>query len=274
MIRNSKIILGIKKFINLNNTYSLLSQSAEISFYMITSALSMLVVLVQILNSNETLFSDFLFSEITKIFSESFLPLINQMIPKFKLSGFSIIIFINIIWASSAVLNKYNKIADRLYTNTKRNFVINRINSILLFAMLLAISIFYLLFVILLKGWLDSVLFNKIKFANSVFSFLAEISFIFLILLIIYINAPPIKMKATEAIFGSLFSALLIYTLFTLFTFFTKSLAIINPAISITFVLSFSLLFLFCINYLIILGLLLNYLFSRNWNELIKVKNQ
>lgn len=274
MIRNSKLILGIKKFINLNNTYSLLSQSAEISFYMITSALSMLVVLFQILNSNETLFSDFLFSEITKIFSESFLPLINQMIPKFRLSGFSIIIFINIIWASSAVLNKYNKIADRLYTNTKRNFVINRINSILLFAMLLAISIFYLLFVILLKGWLDSVLFNKIKFANSVFSFLAEISFIFLILLIIYINAPPIKMKATEAIFGSLFSAFLIYTLFTLFTFFTKSLAIINPAISITFVLSFSLLFLFCINYLIILGLLLNYLFSRNWNELIKVKNQ
>lgn len=243
-----------------NKKYNVSRNSASVSFYMLISVVSLLIIVFQIITYSSDIIETVLIPQIIGILSENFFDTLVTVIPTFSLSSFSAIIFINLLWAASKTINGYNRIADFIYYEIKpRHGLLNRLSAFLMFSMLILVFIFEL-FIIFIGNYLI----RKIATGNNywlikIVQFGLELFVIFLTVFILYLYAPPKKMRFRDAYRGALFATLLLYLLLSLFvvviTFFNR----FGIGYSIITVLSLSLLVLYYGNYIVISGLILNY---------------
>lgn len=261
----SKVITFIKKVNNLNHRYEITLESGATSFYIIVALFSIIVLGVQIYSIFSKDLEDFIVSKIFKIINPIYHSFFNDFKPVFSLNSFSILIFINFFWSSSKVLNGYNNVADRIYEEIKaRKGYLKRISSFLMFLMLLFIIFFAIAFIIITDRIIKD-FFNNLIILH-ILQFAIEITILFFTISLIYIYAPPVKMYMKDVITGAAISTAGIYILLLLFLLIFKIYQRLNITYSALTLISLSFLFIYFINIVLIIGIVINYRINKFGN--------
>lgn len=267
-VEKTKVYQIIQKAINMDKKYSLSIVASSISFYMISSIILIVIIGVQILNYTSSELNDFLFAKILNIFKEEVITKLEDIFPVFNFNKLSLLILLNIIWSSSAILNAYNRVSDSIYEEIPRRVAYrNRISAFFMFFMVIFIIIFELLFLIFSKSIVNQIFSNNYFFLQKLFLFIIENVVIFIVIIILNIYAPPRRVKANEAIIGSLFTTIAIYVILQVFILLVRVYGKISSGYKFLSIITFSFSFLFVINYVIILGLKINYEIWKNLQE-------
>lgn len=259
-----KLINKYKKIKRFDEKYKISLFSANISFYMIIASFSLFNIILLIISKYLESVDSFILDNLIKLLeSLEFDNLIS-----FNIS--SVLFALSLIWSSSKVINAYNKVSDHIYElDKKRNSWYLRFSSFVMFLFLLVIIIFELF----VSSFINKILsyFNFSVFLFRVFELLIEFFIIYFIIIFLYIYAPPKKMRYQEVKIGTLIASLMIYLLIIIVvlinSFVSKYLQNINLSDFIFMLISVYLLSLFIINYILILGLIIN---SKNYKLLIK----
>ncbi len=244
----------MKKIIYLFNKYKIGLFSSSISFYMTVAIFSLFILIIQFYNfiNNDGL----IINKLIEILNPYYLESIEEYIPIFTLNEFSPIIFLNLFWSSSKYINGFNKACDLMYSlEKKRNFIINRISSFIIF-LLIIITLIIEIFVILFANKLIKHLINN-SFLYYLFQFIIEIFLIFTVIILINKFSPPIKLKFKNVYFGSIISSFVIYVLLIIFLVLLNILIKFN--INILSIISIFFLLMYFINSTIIFGFFINY---------------
>lgn len=252
-----RIIDKINRFLNY---YQIPRYSASISFYMLISIISTFMLAIQIFAMTTIKNDNFLIAKVIEIFSESFQTILIDLLPSLSLSGFSVIILLNFFWGASRTISGFDRIADFIYSKVKnRGGIWNRISAFLMFLMLLFVVLFLVAIAILGNYLIIDVFKVKYSFLIRFFQFIIELSLIFVTMLVLYLYAPPIKMKIKDALKGAAFASLLIYLLlgsFVIIITLMNKLGIIHSIITI---FSLALSILYIANMIVIIGMIINY---------------
>lgn len=247
-------------FNRFNQRYQIARTSSSLSFYMIISLISILTISIQILAVSSEFINSFLIPRIISIFSEDFSEDIIKILPSFSLSSFSILVLVNLIWSASRTIHSINRVADYIYHDIKpRTGFRYRISAFMMFAMLLLVIVFEIMLVIFSHYLVTEVFEIKYNTAIRLIQLIIEISVLFFTLLIVYLYAPPKKMHFRDAYKGALFSTILIYIILSLFLYAVGLLESLGIGYTVITVISYSLIVLFLCNYILVLGLILNY---------------
>lgn len=259
-IKKTRIYKFIDRFNNIDKEYYITTTAASITFYTLLSVISLLLLAFQILNYSSNIIETFIIPKVFDVFTNNFGEQINQMLPKFTLNSFSILVLINILWSSSKAINAINKISDTIYKEIKpRNGLMNRISAFFMFSMLMLVLVFEIIIVFLSEYIITEVLHISYPLITQIWQIIVEVLVIFFVVLILYIYAPPRRTKVKEAFPGALFTTICVYLILLIFVFIIDLYKDINPAYGIMTIISLSLIVLFVMDYVIILGILINY---------------
>lgn len=258
----------------IDQKYLITLYASSITFYIIISILSLLLLAFQILNITSNIMQTYLFEKIISFFYQKYGTQINILLDNSSLNGFSIFAIINIFWSASRVISQLDRIGDFIYQHKKRRGFFNRLRSFFMFSMLMIILIFEMVLILFSDYLIVHIFKLNYTFVLKIWHILVEILILFFSLLLLYIYIPPKLTKVKEAIPGALFSSILIYLLFILFSVFLNLYQKLDFISSFATIFSISLFFVFFIIYIIILGLILNYkkLHHVNIAKLFKMK--
>lgn len=256
-IKKNKLYRIICKFINLNKKYNITYISAAISFYMIVSLISLFIILFQIINVKSM--DNTLVLKLLSIFSDNFSNLLSEYVNGFKVKNHYFFI-ITLLWSASSVVNLYNKLADDIYEEIKRrNSFFIRISSLLMFLMILVIIIFEMIFIIFSNRLIIDLFNINSKNIIKIVEGLIELISIFFLIIITYTYLPPVKMNFKKSFLGSIIISFMIYLFMQIYLLVIYLYKKINIVLTLNFIISSSLIFIFLINYLLILGIIINY---------------
>jgi len=256
-IKKNKLYRIICKFINLNKKYNISYLSAAISFYMIVSLISLFIILLQIINVKSM--DNTLVLKLLSIFSDNFSNLLSEYVNGFKVKNHYFFI-ITLLWSASSVVNLYNKVADNIYEEIKRrNSFFIRISSLLMFLMILVIIIFEMIFIIFSNRFIIDLFNINNKNIIKIVEGSIELISIFFLIIITYTYLPPVKMNFKKSFLGSIIISFMIYLFMQIYLLVIYLYKKINIVLTLNFIISSSLIFIFLINYLLILGIIINY---------------
>ena len=91
-----------------------------------------------------------------------------------------------------------------------------------------------------------------------IFDLFLTIFLIFSLIVLLYIYLPPIVMSFKKAWYGALIVSVILYFMFVLFLIFIQICEKINPNFGIVSLISISFLWIYLMNYIIVLGLIIN----------------
>ncbi len=258
-----KKIKKIIKYINdIKTKYNLFLMGASSSYYIIVALFSALVLIFQFYNVFSNDLKDFLISKLIEIINPLYHNLFDGLVPIFEFNSFSIIIFFNLIWSSSRIINNLNTMSDMIYEQHKnRKGFINRISSFLMLLMLTFIAIFEIAVIVFFHKLLYQ--FIKIPFLIELLEFIVEFVILFFTLLIIYMYAPPIKMNIKNTYLGAGITSVLIYLTTIILLFVIDYYQKISETYNILTILSLFFLWIFIINTIVSLGLIINYKYGK-----------
>lgn len=251
-----KIKNTIKKINNFINKYQISLLSSSTSFYMMIAIFSLSVLILQFYNyfNNNNLIINY----IIEIINPYYLDSLEEIMPVYSLSGFSIILLLNLIWSSSKFINGFNKASDIIYLmEKKRNFIRNRISSIFIFLVILLV-IFIEFITFKYANIVINIIFNNF-YIYMFIHFIIELILIYSIIIIINLYVPPVRMKFNQIYYGSFITTFIIYILLVCFIVTMKLYELFNNNFNIISIISLSFLFLYFINYSIIIGIYINY---------------
>ncbi|HHX81115.1 MAG TPA: YihY/virulence factor BrkB family protein [Acholeplasmataceae bacterium] len=259
-----KVFQFIKKFIRYynryNNYYQIPKNSAAICFYILISLISILTLTFQIITLSDNILETFLLPKVINIFSENFSETLMAALPHLSLSGFSVVVLFNFFWGASKTINAYNRMADFIYLQVKnRSGLMNRISAFFMFMMLLLVILFEISLIIFSNLFITTYIPVRFKFLVRILQFILELFIIFTTILLLFMYAPPVKMRVKDAYKGALFSTFLIYLLLGIFVIIINLMNRFGSGYTIITVIAFSFLVLYYANYIIISGLILNY---------------
>ena len=261
-------INGFIKKINLfDNKFQITKNSASLSFYILLSLVSVSLILFQILSTAHVMES-FILTRFLNIFTENFSTELQDILPSFSLSGFSVLLLINTFYSASKTINGYNRIADYIYFEIKNRVGWkNRLSSFLMFSMLMVVFIFEIAIFIFGNYLINNVLHLNL-FLVKIIQFLLEFSLIYITINILFIYVPPRKMNFKNTYPGALFSTICIYLLLTLFVIIINAINRYSVGLTVLTLASYSLIILFIVNYILIVGLIINY-----YGNISQIKN-
>lgn len=257
-----KIIDIYKRIKSFDRRYKIALYSTSISFYMFIASISFINIFISLFSYYLDNINSYLLNNLIDIFDYF------KYYEYFSFNPSSIIFILSLVWSSSKVINAYNLICDILYSNGKRrNSFYLRFSSFVMFLFFIFILILELSITLLFKKVL-----NVLPLNEYIFRFIElgiEFFIIFILVIFLYIYAPPIKMNYKKVRRGALISSGLIYLMLVFmilaFSFISKYFEMINFNNSIILILSIYLLVLFVINYILIFGLIIN---SKNYKIL------
>lgn len=237
--------MNFKKYIKsinlIKNNYELSLYSSSITFYMIVTIFSLFILILQFYNYFN---NKLLLNSIINYLNIYYVTYFENIVPIFSLDKLSPLLFINLIWSSSKYINGFNRVSDIIYKEKKkRNWIINRISSIIIL-FLIIISLIFEVFLILF-------------FDNIIIQFLGEFILIYTIVIILNYSIPPVKLKLRNIYFGSFVSTVFIYIILIIFLLLIKVMNYLN--LNIISILSLFLLFIYCLNYALVIGIYINY---------------
>lgn len=249
-----KIILKINYVLK---KYEVSIISASTSFYVIIALISLLSVIIQFYNYFSTFEDNFLVIKITEIINPIYNDYLKDLFSIFTINSFTPYIFISLIWSSSKILTGYNKVCDMIYDKVKkRNYFAIRLTSFLMFIIL------FLIFIIEICSLVGAFYLVNKYFHNIViyiiFDLFLTIFLIFSLIVLLYIYLPPVVMSFKKAWYGALIVSVILYFMFVLFLIFIQICEKINPNFGIVSLISISFLWIYLMNYIIVLGLIIN----------------
>lgn len=249
-----KIILKINYVLK---KYEVSIISASTSFYVIIALISLLSVIIQFYNYFSTFEDNVLVIKITEIINPIYNEYLKDLFSIFTINIFTPYIFISLIWSSSKILASYNKVCDMIYDKVKkRNYFAIRLTSFLMFMIL------FLIFIIEICSLVGAFYLVNKYFHNIViyiiFDLFLTIFLIFSLIVLLYIYLPPIVMSFKKAWYGALIVSVILYFMFVLFLIFIQICEKINPNFGIVSLISISFLWIYLMNYIIVLGLIIN----------------
>lgn len=249
-----KIILKINYVLK---KYEVSIISASTSFYVIIALISLLSVIIQFYNYFSTFEDNVLIIKITEIINPIYNDYLKDLFSIFTLNSFTPYIFISLIWSSSKILTSYNKVCDMIYDEVKkRNYFAIRLTSFLMFMIL------FLIFIIEICSLVGAFYLVNKYFHNIVIYIILDlfltIFLIFSLIVLLYIYLPPIVMSFKKAWYGALIVSVALYFMFVLFLIFIQICQKMNPNFGIVSLISISFLWIYLMNYIIVLGLIIN----------------
>lgn len=254
----SKIDTFFKKVNKLNSRYEITLESAATSFYIIVALFSIIVLGIQIYSVFSDDLEDFIVSKVFEIINPIYHSVFQDISPVLSLNSFSIVILINFFWSSSKILNGYNNVADRIYEEVKiRKGYIKRLSSFLMFLMLLFIVLFEIAFIVITDRLIKE-FFNNLIILHII-QFILELLILFFTISILYIYAPPVKMRVKDVFTGAVISTVSIYIILVIFILIFDIYRGLNITYSALTIVSMSFLFLYIINVILIVGIVINY---------------
>jgi membrane protein len=181
-------------------------------------------------------------------------------LPHLSLSGFSVVVLFNFFWGASKTINAYNRMADFIYLQIKnRSGLMNRISAFFMFMMLMLVILFEISLIIFSNILISTYIPARLNFLVRILQFILEIFIIFTAILLLFMYAPPVKMRIKDAYKGALFSTLFTYLLLGIFVIIINLMKRYGSGYTIITIIAFSFLVLYYANYIIITGLILNY---------------
>lgn len=254
----NKISKIIDKMNGLENKYKITSISAASSFYIIIALFSIIFLVYQIYGLYSKDIEDFLLSKVLDIINPVYHSIISENLSGFSFSSFSVLLFFNLLWSGSKIINNLNNIADNIYVNVKRRKgYLKRISAFFMFMMLVLISFFLIAFIVYTNNLILNLFDNMLIL--RVVQFIIEISTLFFIILLIYIYSPPIKMNISDVFLGTVIATSGIYILIILFLLIFSLLNFFSITLTIITIISTSFLIIYLINIVLNLGLIINY---------------
>ncbi len=262
MAKIKKIIKNVKAIISIDEKYNLSLVSASTSFYILVALFSLLSLAIQFYNTLFAGTNNFLVNSINDIINPYYHEYIEQILPVISLNSFSPILFISLFWSSSRLINGYNRVADIIYVEVKkRNGFLIRVSSFFMFLMIFCVLLFEIATALFATAWIAKFVSNVILF--RIVQFIIELLVIFLIILILNMYAPPVPMTFKKTYFGSFVSTTLLYLSSVVIIIILKLYQRFNPNYGIISIISMLFIWIFTINYIIIIGFFLNYLINK-----------
>ncbi len=244
------------KLISFDDKYKLTLTASSITFYVVISISALTILLLGGLLVGNKLFASFLINDIAKIIGETFAGLLSDELKELKLGGFSIFLFASVIYSSSSVINRLTLYADNLYHYESSSFIKIRIESVLLFTMLLLIMVFELIVIFYGKYFLNNILKINIAILNNLVTMASEIVMFYLLICIIYMYLPPKKMKFKDVSIVSLVISVLIYVILFIFKLLFNVITKLNLLNALSFVFVSISYLIFIIIYLFLIGII------------------
>lgn len=255
-----------KKLALLNNIlkkYQITIIGASTSFYVIVALFSFSILLFQVYGAFSNDFRTILFSKLFEIVNPIYHNVFKGLSPVFELSTFSIFLLFNLLWSASRVINGFNIVADIVYEEVKdRKGIFNRISSFLMFLMLVLIIFFEVAFAINTNKLIAS-FFNNLIILKIV-QFIIEIAILYFTLAIIYIYAPPVKMSLKKVAFGTMVATGLVYLASVILVVIVYAYHRLNITYSLLTIISLFFIWIYIINIIISLGIIINYQYNKS----------
>lgn len=258
-----KKIIGIyQKIHRFDEKYEISFVSASTSFYMIVASFSLFILGFQFYNSFFQGIDNQILSSIYEMIQPIYYKTFDDIVPIFTLNEFSFVLLFSLLWSSSKVINGINKVADLIYQEIKkRNGFIIRLTSFLMFLMLFCI----LLFELMVSLFASNIFKEKLQYPYlyRILEILMSILFMYVLVLIIDMYAPPVPMKIKDAKIGAFIQSILLYIVSFVFTKVIQIYQKINVHFQMLSLISLLFIWIFALNYVIVLGLLFNYLINK-----------
>lgn len=251
----------LKKINYIIKKYEVNIISASTSFYFIVAIFSLLSLLFQFYN---TFFIDdnFIISKIFEIINPYYHDLLKNIFPIFSLNDFSPVLFVNLVWSASKLINGYNKACEKIYSiNNNKNFVISRISSFFIFLLISGIILFEIVTILFAKELMKILFLNK--YIYVFLQFIIELILIFSFVTSIYWFIIPRNLEFKNIYFPSLVVTLIIYILCTLFIIFIQLFQSININYSFLSIIGFAFLWIYMINFIIVIGFYFIYFINK-----------
>lgn len=254
------IIKKIKLYKQTNRKYEVSLMAATNSFYLIVTLFSLFFLFFQVYNFFSKEIENFIVTQVVKIFTEEYQNIIQSVLPILKFNGFSALIIINLIWSSSKIINVMNKTADKIYKEIKpRNSFLARINSFFMFAMLLTIIVFELLFIVyinkIMYHYLGASLYIIIRLLQKIIEFLL----FYLLILLVYMHVVPIRMPAGKAYKGAFLATSGFYIISSILLIIIKLFFHEHFSYGVASSLTILFVWIYLVNEILIWGLIYNY---------------
>ena len=130
-----------------------------------------------------------------------------------------------------------------------------------MFLMLIVIIIFEIAFAIFTDRLIKSVFNNMLIL--KIIQFFIEIAILYFTLAIVYIYAPPVKMRLKNVTFGTTVATGLIYVASILLIVVISAYNQINTSYSLLTIISLFFLWIYVINSIIAFGIIINYQYNK-----------
>jgi membrane protein len=261
-----EVVIMVKKYIrffnNIMKKYQISIIGAATSFYVIVALFSFSILAFQIYSFFSADFENYLAAKLLQVVNPLYYSLFNNVMPILTLNSFSFFIFFNLLWSASKVINGVNTVADIVYEEVKkRKEILNRISSLFMFLMLVFIVFFEIIFAL----YTNNIISIIIKNVNvlKVIQFIIEMIILFVTLTILYIYAPPIKMRFKDVVLGSVVATVLIYVSSVLLILVINVYQKINANYSVLTIISLFFLWIYIINCIIAFGIIINYRYNK-----------
>ena len=242
----------MRKFFNLIHKYEISLLAASTSYYFIVASFSLITLFLQFYNSFFNYDNNIVLIKLLNNLGN------NKLISLFSVNYFSPFIFLSLIWSSSRVLNGFNRASDIIYNiNVRRNYIKERINSFFMFMVFVGIIIFEISTLLYATQLITKIFKSYIVY--SLVHLFIELIVIFSIVVILYIYIPPMKIKFKNAYYGALISTCFIYVINVIFYSFVLIADNILTNFGIINIISVLFLWIYSINFILIIGLYINY---------------
>lgn len=256
--------MKIKKIIDkinlYQNKYTLSLYSSSTSFYMIITIFSLLVLIIQFYNFFSN--NDLVLNSIIESLNDYYIEYFEEIFPIFTLKSLSPFLIINLIWSSSKYINGFNKISDVIYCqNKRRNLILNRISSILILLLIILVLSLEFIGILIINYITKNIINNYILY--MLIQFIIEMMLIYSVVMIINFYVPPIKMKLNKIYLGSFVSTCLVYLTLIIFLKIINIISKLSLQINIISIISIFFIFIYCINYALIIGIYVNYILQK-----------
>ncbi len=240
---------GLIKYLNANKKLfdEIMLNAASLSFYTITSLSSLIIIVSFIIDSFNDNFKVTIIKDLVEIMGITYTGFFTQSFERVK--SINIILLISLLLSSSSIINRYNKYCDHLYYGMSKRGYRNKISSILMFLMLIALFLFLLVILVYSSYFIELLFSNNI--IGNIINLVLELFIIYCLFVIMLIYFPPVKITLKDVYKESIILTLIVYSILRLFIILFNVLYKYYKIIGLIFVFSVVSYVIFVVHFII-----------------------